>query len=317
MMSVVLQTFTFGSDWDVIPLTDDLAWVVIGLFLASVVVDAYSRRGARYVAAVAWAMFAGFWALLIPHFVFVQNSAVEGVLMLIAVPACLYAAVLLIRGRDFLFRLSRAVAFMGVVYLPFTMMPALRQPLIETVTRQVEYILTFLGYQFEVGPDRVYGYRAGIYFEQAGTTYRTNILLACTGIGSLSIFAGIIAAARASLARKAAALAVSTAIIWILNLVRVTFITLAFSKQWFQFYVSEVMGLTGLESEANVSSFFAEQVISQSLSVVALVVLAWLTARILPEILTIGEDALYLLTGSEYDLYEAFGRSKPMRTDGK
>jgi hypothetical protein len=51
-----------------------------------------------------------------------------------------------------------------------------------------------------------------------------------------------------------------------------------------------------------VSYFLADRVLAQSLSVLALVAITWLVVRELPEVLTVVEDILYVLTGSEYDL---------------
>jgi len=44
-------------------------------------------------------------------------------------------------------------------------------------------------------------------------------------------------------------------------------------------------------------------------SVFAMIFITWLVVKTLPEILVIVEDLLYLLTGSEYDLQEAFSVS--------
>ena len=126
--------------------TDVLAWIVIGAFALGAVLEILARRRdrnaargsldaaigagrhyfayARRTAASAWGLFALFWLLLFPHFAFVHKSYVEGVLAAVAVPACLYAGYLLWEGRDSLFLLSRSVAIMGLIYLPFETIPA-------------------------------------------------------------------------------------------------------------------------------------------------------------------------------------------------
>ena len=61
-------------------ITDPLAWVVVAVFLIATAVSYRSTRYARYAAAAAWTLFAGFWLLLTPHFAFVQKSFIEGIL---------------------------------------------------------------------------------------------------------------------------------------------------------------------------------------------------------------------------------------------
>jgi len=96
-------------------LTDTLAWFVVAAFGASAILQGESRRTSRYAAVLAWVLFAAFWALLTPHFAFVQRSIIEGVLSAAAVPACLYTAYLVGSGRKDLETLTRAVAIMGLL----------------------------------------------------------------------------------------------------------------------------------------------------------------------------------------------------------
>jgi archaeosortase A (PGF-CTERM-specific) len=302
--------------------TDALAWLVVGLFAAAVVLD-WSEDGggrgtARYLAAVAWVVFAVFWLALVPHFAFEQRSFIEGFLSLAAVPACAYVGYLLVSGRESLFLLSRAVAFMGLIYLPFSLYVPAKTALIELVTWQGEVVMQSLGYDFQVVERGEHAMRATYLFpnEELGD-FRVNVLLACTGLGSMAIFGGLVAAVRAPLRRKVRALAIAVPVIWVLNLARVVFITLAFGHQWLQIGVEPTMSLIGYENPTKVSYFYSDRVIAQSLSVVALVGIAWAVAREVPELLTVGEDLLYVVTGDEYDLHDAVGAEKAVRADGE
>lgn len=307
--------------------TDALAWVVVGLFAAAAALDWYDGdRGvgrARYLAAAAWVVFGVFWLALFPHFAFEQRSFIEGALSLAALPACLYAAYLLVDGRETLFLLSRAVAFMGLIYLPFSLVFPAKEALIELVTWQGELVMDALGYDFRVVErEPVTGGEGTIRGRYVFPTaehgeFRVSVLLACTGIGSMAIFGGLIAAVRAPLRRKLRALAVAIPVIWVLNLARVVFISLAFSGQWFQWFVDPTVALVGYDNPNMVSFFISDRVIAQSLSVVALVGIAWAIARELPELLTVGEDVLYIATGDEYDLHDAMGSTRPVRADGE
>lgn len=300
--------------------TNGLAWVVIGAFLAAWLLETRRPRVSRGLAIVAWVVFAAFWLLLIPRFAFVMRSPIETVLSAAAVPGSLYAAHLVRSERrlDTLFVLSRAIAVMGLVYLPFESITALRQPLVEATAFQVHWVITQLGFQADLTTLSSLGnpgstarapeaaYQSALVFETGGQRYVTYIVLACTGIGSMSIFAGLVAALDAPLKRKLSAIVLAVSIIHVLNIARNVFIAVAFGYQWFQVLVEPIMYLTGYSDPGLVSFFIADRVLSQSLSVIALVWITWLVVRRVPELLSVLEDVLFILTRQEYDLRRAF-----------
>jgi len=285
-------------------ITDAVAWIVVAAFLAGWALESRGRFG-RAVGAGAWGVFGVFWLLLIPRFAFAMRSPIEGALAVLAVPACAYAGYLLWSGRDSLFTLTHAVAVMGVIYLPFETVPILRETAVEAVASQTHAVITWIGYDVTLteGPN---GYRSGLVFTSAGHTYATHIVLACTGLGSMTVFAGLIAALEAPLVRKLQAAAAAVGIIYVLNIIRNVFIAVAFGDQWFQVFVAEISALVGYTDPGLVSYFIADRVIAQSMSVVALVAIAFVVVRIVPELLDLLEEAVYVLTNTEIDLGEAF-----------
>lgn len=285
--------------------TDVLGWVVIGLLFAAWAAEDRHRELARGLAAAAWVLFAGFWALMLPRFLFLMRSFIETGLSAIAIGGSLYVALLLFRGRDQLFDLSRAVAVMGLLYLPFASVPELRRLAVLTVTSNVYTVIGWLGYHpaIVLAPN---GYMSALKFTRGGHAYVTHIVLQCTGIGSMTIFAGLVAATDAPLGRKLRAIALSVGIIYVLNVIRNVFIALAFGNQWFQILVDPVMTVTGYTQPGLVSFFIADRVLSQSLSVIALVGITWLVVRTVPELLSLMEEALFVITHTEYDLHAAF-----------
>ena len=303
------------TELSVLPVTDVLAWVVVGVFLLVVLADRRERCDlARRVTAGAWALFAVFWLLLIHQFAVVHRSIVETVLVVAAVPLCLYVGRTLLDGRESLLVLSRAVALMGLIYLPFQTSAPVRGFLIETVARQTAWLLDAagLGNGMELIKDPE-GSALRNTFWFPGTERASRVVFACTGIGSLAIFGGLIGAVRAPPRRKAVALAVSLSIIWVLNVVRNAFIAAANGYAWFDHPALEgpVMAAFGLSDPSLVSFYFADRVLSQSLALVALVGIAWLVSRWVPQLLGIAEDLLYLVTGDEVRL-----RPPSRATDG-
>ncbi|MFB6089815.1 MAG: archaeosortase A [Halobellus sp.] len=301
-------------------LSDALAWVVVLTFAVGALSEDRNERLGRYLTTAAWVGFAVFWLQLVPHFAFEQKSYVEGILSIAAVPASLYTGYLLWNGRDSLFVLSRAVAAMGLLYLPFETIPAFslfgvgvpapRGVLMETVAAQTGYLVNALGYHPEmiVGEQ---GYLNTFRFYDGDHRLTVSVVLACTGLGSIAIFAGLIAAVKAPLRRKLRAMAVAVPIIYALNLLRTTFITIAFGKQYMQWFVDEILFLFGSSDPYMVSFFISDRIISQVLAVVVLVGITYLVVREVPELLTVIEDVLYLVTGDEYDLESELGLDRP------
>lgn len=295
------------AELSVLPYTDVLVWVVMAFFVAGVLATRYDRtRLARRLTAAAWGLFAVFWLLMIQFFAFVHRSAVETVLVVFAVPACLYVGWQLLGGRDSLLTLSRAVAFMTLIYLPFQTSALARGFLIETVAAQTAVAIDVLGIgsgiEFIEDPEAGSTLMNTFWFPETGQASR--IVFACTGIGAMAIFGGLIAAVEAPIRRKIAGTAVSISIIWVMNLGRNVFITLANGYQWFDIPWLEgpIMFMFGISDPSRVSFFVADRVLAQLLAVFALVWLAWFVSRWVPELLDIGEELLSVLFGREVRL---------------
>jgi len=284
-------------------LTDTLAWVVIAAFLLAAVASTRNERVERYVTTGAWAVFAAFWLALVPHFAFVQRSIIEGALSALAVPLSLYVAYLVWQDRRNFRTLTRGVAFMGLVYLPFQTITILERTAIETTTRHVELFLAALGYTPPVVASDPEGYRSIFVFTAPdGHRFTTEVLLACTGIGSTAIVAGLVAAVKAPMKRRLQALAIAVPIIYALNVIRVAFIALAHGYQWFADWQTLAFTLFQTTNANMVSYLVADRVIAQSLSVFALIGLTLVLLRIVPELGSVVEDVLFVATGKEYDI---------------
>ncbi|MFU8868802.1 archaeosortase A [Natronococcus sp.] len=296
---------------------DALAWIAIAAFgIALLARWSDVAVPARRIAGVAWLLFGTYWLTMVPYYYYDAQSPLQTVLALAALPLCAYTGYLLWNGRESLFVLTKAVALMGLIYLPAETIPIVRQWLIETTAVQTHYGMELLGHSPGLN-EGTNGYESRFNFdsEETATGRTTYIVLACTGLGSMAIFGGLIAAVAAPLRRKLAAFALAIGVIWLLNLVRNVFIGLATPHGWFQqdLVVSLVTTYMGAE-ETRVSYLVAHNYISQLLSVVALIGITYLVVKILPEILEPLEEVLFVLTGTEYDLETALGAD--VRTDG-
>ncbi len=295
------------TDISVLPYTDVLAWIVMAVFVAGVIADRRGNRPlARRLTAAAWGLFALFWFLLIHHFAFIHRSAIQTLLVVIAVPSCLYVGWRLLGGRDSLLTLSRAIAFMTILYLPFETSEVARGLLIEAVAFQTATAIDILGLgdgiEFIEDPAQESTLMNTFWFPETGRASR--VVFECTGIGAMAIFGGLIAAVDAPKRKKLLAATVSIAIIWVLNIGRNVFIALANGYQWFavSWLEGPVMFLFGLSDASRVSFFVADRILAQGLAVFALVGLAWFVSRWVPELLDIGEELLSVLLGREIAL---------------
>lgn len=289
--------------------TDALAWIAIAAFVLALGLAWAGVDGLpRYVAAGAWVLFGAFWLAMVPYYYGEARSPLQTILAVAALPLCAYTGYLLTQGRESLLLLTKAVAIMGIIYLPAETIPVVRRWLIETTATQTHWGMELFGYSPGIN-EGANGYESRFDFDPDETvTGRTSyIVMACTGLGSMAIFAGLIAAVRAPLHRKVSGIAVAVGVIWFLNLVRNVFIALASPYGWFQYdsliYLTALMG----EPENRTSFLVAHNGISQVLSIVALVAIAYLVIKIVPEVLVVLEEVLYVLAGTEYDLVEAAG----------
>ncbi len=267
----------------------ELLWVSIALFVSGAL---YKDR-ARLLSAVGWVVFGAFWLSRVDVYLG-ENSAIKTVLSVAALPICAYVAYQVIYSeRDTLLKLSQAVAAMGLVYLPFQLIGPLNAGIIEHTASQTNRILSVLGVNAELvgrdGMDRMFV----ITNPATGETYKTYIILTCTGIGSMAIFAGLISVVGASLRRRMTAIAVAVPVIYALNLVRNVFIATAYGYQWFPYAESLIVDVTG-KYEGYASFFWADKVISQGLSVVVLVAIFFAVVRFLPELIELLEEVLDL-----------------------
>jgi len=305
-----------GFSFDPLVWSEPLMWLVLSAFLGSAVLSQFDDLWARRVAVVGWGLFGVFWLVLVPHFALTQKSLIEGVGSLAAVPLSVYAGYLLWHGRDSLFVLTRAIGLMGVVYVPFITIDPLRQAIVESVTDQTAFLMSLIGldplvvdgftYNGIEITEKQYAYESTFWFEGNSRPITYNILLACTGMGSISIFAGGILAVEAPWRRRLHALAITVPVIYVLNLFRNVFIAVSFGQQRMQILPDLVMTLFGLSDPQMVSYYVADRILAQTGSVVVLVIITWFLVRELPEITILVEDLLFLATGTEYDLAAAF-----------
>jgi len=237
-----------------------LLWVSLLLLLVS----ALTKKS--LIALPGWALFGVFWLGQPGHYLAI-NDYFNAILFTAAALMCFYIAWMLLRKRGpskALLWASYAAAVCGMVYFPFAEIVPLREGLIGFTTLLIVHALQSLSVTVSVP--------GGNIVILNGKS--VEIILACTAIESIALFAGLIISVGAPAGRKAVALAVSTISIYVLNIVRNGFVIMAYGWSWFGSESFEV----------------AHNMIAKLGSAVALLLISYLVFLLLPELLLIIDE---------------------------
>ena len=237
-----------------------LLWISLLLLLAS----ALTKKS--LIALPGWALFGVFWLAQPGHYLAI-NDYFNAILFAAAGLMCFYMAWLLTRkGGPSKAQLwaSYAASVCGMVYFPFAEIAPLREALIGFTTLLTVYALQSLSV-----PVSMPGWNMMTLNDRS-----VEIVLACTAIESIALFAGLIISVGAPAGRKASALVVSTISIYLLNIVRNGFVIMAYGWSWFGSESFEV----------------AHNMIAKIGSAAALLLISYLIFLLLPELLSIIDE---------------------------
>lgn len=281
-------------------LTDLLALFTFSLFTIAQETTFYDRGvplEQKALHTASWVSFLLFWIALIPG-QFASGSIIEGLLIIAAIPALLRLIHANVARDEAQFTsLHRLVLLVGGSYLIVYLVPGVQQTLVELVTQQTAWALRMLGFEPTVftGPNT---FESGLSFQYTEThTLQTHIEVACTGLGSMAVFVGLLLYSSYTTENPVALLL--PFVVYVLNLVRNIFIAAAYAGQWFHIAPELVLDISGYSSPFLTSFFIADKLIGQAASILVLVVLVFVSSKLLPDTRDPVYDSLYLLTGSE------------------
>jgi len=237
-----------------------LLWISLLFLLASVLF-----RAGR-VAAAGWAFFALFWFSRIEHYL-ITIDYFNAALFFAAGVLCLYMA-WIIGQRGLSSKAccwaSYAAAASGVIYFPFAEIEPLKAALIGFTTSLTANALLLFSVPVVQESWNVMSLNGS----------RVEIILACTAIESIALFAGLIISVQAPIGRRLLALAASTLSIYILNILRNGFVLMAYGWSWF--------GADSFE--------IAHNLIAKIGSTLALLAISYIIFMLLPELLSIIDE---------------------------
>ncbi len=243
----------------------NILWVSLLLLLFS------SLMKRSILSVLGWILFGLFWLGQPSHYLELDDYF-NAILSLVASIFCFYMAwMVLCRGFrcKACFWASYAAAICGIIYFPFSEIDSLQHLLIGLTTIITTKILLMMSVPVT---------------NQSWNTLTLNgqtveIVLACTAIESIALFAGVILSVRAPLGRRMCALVASAVIIYCLNIIRNAFVLMAFGWEWF-----------GSESFE-----IAHNIIAKAGSTFALLAVAYLVFMFLPELLEVIDELMFEL----------------------
>ncbi len=238
-----------------------LGWLMTNVLwagLALLILSAIS--GHRKLSSLGWILFGVHWLKQPAHYMAIGDPFNVGLTLAVALFSFYLGWLILFRGCsrscDWA---GSAVAIGGFAYFPFAQLAPLREWLIAKTADLTLLLSNALGIPAASGGGSVitlYG-------------HSVEIVLACTAIESMALFAGVVLSVQAPLKRKMTALFASVPVIYGLNLFRNVFVVVAYGEEWF-----------GTES-----FYLAHNVIAKVGSAVALFAIAYIVFLLLPELL--------------------------------
>jgi archaeosortase A (PGF-CTERM-specific) len=237
-----------------------LLWISLSLLLAS----ALTRKS--QLAALGWSIFAFFWLGQIGHYLKIDDYF-NSILFLATGLLCFYMSwIMMTRGfsSKACYWASYAASACGLIYFPFAEIQSLQVGLIGFTTSITAKILQILSVPVTLDSWNIMSLNGR----------SVEIILACTSIESIALFAGVILSVQAPIGRKLKALAVSSLSIYILNIIRNGFVIMAYGWSWF----------------GDDSFEIAHNLIAKLGSTVALLAVSYMVFLLLPELLSIIDE---------------------------
>ena len=241
-------------------------WASLILLAASSIIP--KGHNSRFmIGGLGW-MFLSVYLLFQPASYLKIDDYLNAFLAVAAAIASIFLAYIVLRSgvrkdaeHEVLFSLSKAASVGGLIYFLFAEVEILNVGIISTVTDTVVWMLAMLGSPVE----------QVAWNQFAVNGYVVEIILACTAIESMALFSGIISSASGAPAvRKLRAFMISVPVLYVLNLIRVSFTASAYGLAWF-----------GAPEE---SFHISEHLITKIGSLLALLVISYLVMKMLPEI---------------------------------
>jgi archaeosortase A (PGF-CTERM-specific) len=282
-------------------MTTYFLWISLVFFIIASLLPAKFKMQRMPVGAVGWIFFAGYWGLQ-PLYYLKENDVSMVLLMLLVSLFCLIIAHLMIstysmskkgiqvdnpvdRPRTLL-AVTTVTAIGCLFYFPFAEIESMNYFIINTVASQTFWLSQQVGFPVErIEWDIILLGKSSV-----------QIILACTAIESMALFFGLILGTRAKAMRMFLALLASIPVIYILNVIRNTFVIGAYGYEWFGSgpMIVNVLGREYFIHES-ASFYVSHHLIAKGGSGIALFFIAYVVLKTLPELLDLIDNIWKLI----------------------
>jgi archaeosortase A len=247
--------------------------LVLSAFLAFAVF--LLARQHPYAAIAGWGCIVlNLWSEL-PAF-FREDNFLYPALALLALPFLAITAGRLLQRDPVVLRLSRTAAIATLIWVPFALVPPLRDALVSVTITLAFGLITALGHHPQLLAWDI----------MAENGFVNQIIPGCTGITAIAMMLGV-AFGEEHLTRRQGGLALLLIVppVCLLNLLRVAVVFIAVSGRWFA-------GFPDPTGTGDANFFWAHNVIAEGLAVLFLLLLVWALCRVIP---TLGDFARALM----------------------
>jgi archaeosortase A len=237
-------------------------------------------RYQQYAAIGGWAcIILNLWSEL-PAF-FREANFLYPALALLALPFFLITAERLFRNDPGVLQLSRTAAIATVIWVPFALVPVLRDGLISIIVTLAFGIITAFGHHPQI-------VAWDVIMENG---FANQIILGCTGIMAIAMMLGVVFGEKSLTLRQAVlGFLLVVPAIFFMNLLRVAIVFIAVSDHWFA-------GFPDPTGTGDANFFWAHNVVAEGLAVLFLLVLVWALARIIPRLGTFARELIGVYLG--------------------
>ncbi|MCK4937644.1 MAG: archaeosortase A [Methanosarcinales archaeon] len=282
-------------------MTTNFLWISLVFFIIASILPQKFKLQRMPVGAVGWFFFAVYWALQ-PLYYIKEGDISMVLLMLLVALFCLIIAHLMISTYSMskkgmpqdnpvdrpktLLTVTTITAIGCLFYLPFAEIESMNHLIIKTVTTQTFWLSQQVGFPVE---------RVDWNMIKLGI-YRVEIILACTAIESMALFFGLILGTRAGAKKVFLAMMASIPVIYILNVIRNTFVIGAYGYEWFG-SGPMIVNLLGKEYflHDSASFYISHHLIAKGGSGIALFFIAYVVLKTLPELLDLIDNLWQLV----------------------
>ena len=258
--------------------------LVLGAFV-SFVLFLTLRQQRTYAAIAGWSCMVLNLITNVPAYLS-ENNILYPAIALLSLPFLAVTVEQLLKDDPVILQLSRTAAAATLFFVPFALVPSLRDALISTVVNQVFFLITAFGHHPQL-------LAWDIIYENG---FVNQIVVGCTGLMAIAILLGVVLGVeKLSLRQVLAAVFLVVPTLWVLNLLRVSVVFIAVSNTWFTSFPDPRPSATD-----GADFFWAHNIFAEAVAVAGLLAMVWGLSRIIPgladfarELVGVYRDALY------------------------